>query len=417
MIRLSFLQVALALDALVGAAYAQVGFATPERPESTVASPDTFYVGQFASNGTILKYSLNGELADDFTAPILANVRGLAINQASDTLWAAFDTAVVEMILTDDNQATPIQYYNLSDIGMAEPNGLCLSPNEDALYVTDPNARSLAKIDFANNSTSAVVSPASDEPSLFSPNGYVAVEGESGGTTVWMIHRNGNGIQVFMDTDTESVVGPMEPFSVPIINQTTPLGPGQPSRFVGDGIVWWDYKLYASVWATAPPFEGTIFVCEPYLNGTRNTNKPCQVFLSGPLAADLQLDDKTPNQPQLILPSLITKQVATVPLVQGEDDPEPEIDPEEIEPEEAMVEGEPESDESESEEGAATTEPGAPNDGADDGNDNNGVDIDEDTEADDSEEPAPTSTAAWRSSLRALMLFVVPTMVYCAWEA
>jgi hypothetical protein len=73
-------------------------FDTPGRPESVVATPDGFCVGQLQPVGTVLKYSLEGEKLN-FTSPELVNTRGLALNEASDTLWAAVDEAVVDMLL------------------------------------------------------------------------------------------------------------------------------------------------------------------------------------------------------------------------------------------------------------------------------------------------------------------------------
>ncbi|CAB9521118.1 expressed unknown protein [Seminavis robusta] len=279
-------------------AYGAVSFVTPGNPESAVATSSAYYVGQMNRDGAaILKYDLEGNRDMSFTAPNFTNIRGLAMNGAGDTIWAAHDGAVAELEFVDQAQSSLRlkQLYNTSDY-IAAPNGLCLSDDESTMFVTDPLANALLQIDFGdNNPTMTLVFRRQG----LSPNGCVVQ-----GNTVWMVHRTVAGITKYDISKSE--VGNTEPFSLDTIVALTSTAQGPPS--FGDGIVFWNGKLYVSVWefSAAPPWNGTVFECD--------STSTCEPFSVGSVAADMQLDLKTPDQPALILPNLFGQQVATLSL-------------------------------------------------------------------------------------------------------
>ena len=312
-----------------------------ELPQSAVSSATAYYVGQLLETGgaSILKYDLDGNLDPKFVAPSYNNVRGLAINQDNTQLWVAHDGGVAELVFEmDDNNETlglvEQRLYNLIAIGgmyasLPTPHGLCLSPDEASLYVTDPSTHALLQIDLA--SQSKTVTFLFYNNTALEPMGCVVSDDND---VVWVIHRNEAGL-TRVQKSTGAVGRETEPWAQIIAEQTSQ------ADMAGHGIVLWNdnavllwngnndnmdanttnsssssgsSSLFVSIYMTSetPPFLGILYRCDIMLNILTG----CVEFARGEqvVAADLQLDTKTPNQPQLIFPNFMDHNVSILPI-------------------------------------------------------------------------------------------------------
>ena len=166
----------------------------------------------------------------------------------------------------------------------------------------------LLKIDLGTGVATKLFDSTSPNGDAQSPNGCFATD-----DTVWLIARDEPGGITAFDI-AGGTVGLTEPWSQPIANAT--------GSMVGDGIVLYENKVYASVWefVIGPggiTTNGIVFVCEP----------PASCIELAPLvAADLQVDSKTPDAPRLLLPDLLMGKVDTIPLPAPET-PAPVVSP------------------------------------------------------------------------------------------
>merc|ERR1719198_2448419 len=102
----------------------------------------------------------------------------------------------------------------------------------------------------------------------------------------------------------------MEAFSSPIYD----ISNRQVGRQIADGIVMYGGKTYASTWGVGPNAGATIWECPM---GNVATDATCTA-ISSENAADLQLDLKTPSQPQLLMPNILGGIVKIFALTQDD---------------------------------------------------------------------------------------------------
>ncbi len=173
-------------------------------PTRMKIGPDgLLYVLQWAGDGLVLRYQLDGTFVDQFTNVGVTNSIGLDWDASGNLYVSSFNGALVRKFDSNGNSSGVFINSNLNG-----PTNIWFDEN-DNLFVSDWNADSVVKFDSNGVFVETVITSGIDEPEGvdFFPNGNFLI-GSGGTSEVKLYDGDGNFIQTLINSGSGGLIQP-----------------------------------------------------------------------------------------------------------------------------------------------------------------------------------------------------------------